>query len=196
MRRFATLAALCAPVLLVACGAAEPRWASDEVVAKARYEHPGPTTLTLITARGTRDGSGAHSGLLINASQRAVFDPAGNFFHETFAERNDVIYGMTPGMLDIYIDFYTREDLEVISQTVVVPPEIAEMALQVAANHGAVPKAHCTQSISTILRQLPGFEGLPQTYFPMRLHRAFEEMPGVSSRLYEADLPGGIESAR
>ncbi len=187
--------ALCGALLLAGCGGPEPRWASDDVVSRAVYQHPGPTSITLFTARG-RDGSGAHTGLLINGSQRVVFDPAGNFAHDSFAERNDVIFGMTDAMLEAYIAFYTNENLELLSQTMVVSPEIAEQIMQSAMAYGAVPKAHCAQSVTDILEDVPGFQSLPRTWFPMRLHRAFAELPGVQNRLYDRDIAEGIEAPR
>ncbi|MFQ6551276.1 hypothetical protein AAD018_002905 [Aestuariibius insulae] len=195
MTGFRAVTALCGVLLLAACGGAEPRWASDDVVSRAVYQHPGPTSITLFTARG-RDGSGAHTGLLINGSQRVVFDPAGNFAHASFAERNDVIFGMTDSMLETYIAFYTNENLELLSQTLIVPPQTAEQIMQAAMAYGAVPKAHCAQSVTDILQDIPGFESLPRTWFPMRLHRAFAELPGIQSRLYERDIAEGIEAPR
>ena len=70
--------ALFATLFLSACGA-EPIWAPDEAVAEARYEHVGPTSVTLYTVLSTRSGTGAHAGLLINGSERVLFDPAGTW---------------------------------------------------------------------------------------------------------------------
>lgn len=71
------LLALTALISLAACGA-EPIWAPDDAVATARYAHPGPTSVTLYTVLSTRSGAGAHAGLLINGSERVLFDPAGS----------------------------------------------------------------------------------------------------------------------
>jgi hypothetical protein len=49
---------LVATLALATCGA-EPIWAPDEAVAAARYEHPGPTSVTLYTVLSTRSGAGA-----------------------------------------------------------------------------------------------------------------------------------------
>ena len=69
--------ALAATLSLVACGA-EPIWAPEEAVAAARYEHPGPTSVTLYTVLSTHSGAGAHAGLLINGLNRPGFT-GGNF---------------------------------------------------------------------------------------------------------------------
>ena len=72
---------------------------------------------------------------------------------------------------------------------------MAERALWLVTGYGAVPKAHCTQSTSKILRQLPGFEAMPQTYFPNRLDDAFATLPGVTSRTYREEDPDNKELA-
>jgi hypothetical protein len=169
-------------LFLAACGAAEPKWAPDADVARARYVHNGPPSITLYTVLATRDGSGAHAGLLINGSQRVMFDPAGTWHHPRLPERNDVHFGMTPLMVDFYVDYHARETFDVVEQTIIVSPEVAELALRRAMEYGAVPKAQCTIATSTILRGVPGFEGLPSTWYPKKLMTAFGQLPGVTSR--------------
>lgn len=173
--------AFVAMLTLAACGA-EPKWASDEDVARARYVHNGPTSITLFTVLATRDRSGAHSGLLINGSERIMFDPAGTWYHPNLPERNDVHFGMTPKMVDFYIDYHARETFDVVEQTILVSPGVAELVAQRAKAYGAVPKAQCTRSITEILRDVPGFESLPSTWYPARLMEAFGKLPGVTSR--------------
>ena len=187
--------ALMALLSLAACGGAEPKWASDEAVAKARYVHDGPPSITLYTVLATRDGSGAHSGLLINGSQRVMFDPAGTWYHPQLPERNDVHYGMTPKMVSFYIDYHARETFDVVEQTIIVSPGVAELVMQRAIAYGAVPKAQCSKSISSILSGVPGFEGLPLTWYPSKYMEAFGKLPGVKSRKYtdsDADHNHGV----
>jgi len=169
--------------MLAACGGpAEPKWAPDDAVMAARYQHAGPSTITLFTVLTTRDGTGAHAGLMINGSQRVMFDPAGTWHHPNLPERNDVHFGMTPKMVNFYIDYHARETYDVIEQTIEVSPEVAQIAMRRAMEYGAVPKAQCTVAISSILRGVPGFEGLPQTWFPAKLMTAFGKLPGVQAR--------------
>ena len=106
---------------LAAC-AAESVIAPPEAVAAARYVHDAPTSITLYTVINNNSGAGAHSGLLINASQRIMFDPAGTFQHPRVPERNDVHYGMTPRIVNFYIDYHARETFRMIEQTVIVSP--------------------------------------------------------------------------
>lgn len=180
MRRI--LLSLIAVLFVAACGTAEPKWASDEAVAQARYVHKGPSSITLYTVLATRDGSGAHAGLLINGSQRVMFDPAGTWHHPTLPERNDVHFGMTPLMVDFYEDYHARETFDVVAQTIEVSPAVAELALRRAMEYGAVPKAQCTVATSSILRGVPGFEGLPSSWYPKKLMDAFGRLPGVKTR--------------
>jgi predicted small lipoprotein YifL len=180
MRRL--LLCLAALLTLAACGTAEPTWAPDDAVASARYDHPGPKTITLFTVLATRNNAGAHAGLMINGSQRVMFDPAGTWRHPQLPERNDLHYGITPKMVDFYLDYHARETFYVVEQTIEVSPEVAELAISRVIAYGAVPKAQCTKSISAILGGLPGFESLPQTWFPKALMDAFGTLPGVKSR--------------
>ncbi|MEF3048841.1 hypothetical protein V3C85_16665 [Tabrizicola sp. L79] len=179
--------ALAVALTLSACGSAEPKWASDEAVAQARYVHNGPPSITLYTVTATRDGSGAHSGLLINSSERIIFDPAGTWHHPRLPERNDVHFGMTPKMVAYYIDYHARETFDVYEQTLEVSPETAALIAQRAKAYGAVPKAQCTNSVSSILTGVPGFEDLPRTWYPTKFMKAFGAMPGVKTRKYTDD---------
>ncbi|EKE70727.1 MULTISPECIES: hypothetical protein [Roseobacteraceae] len=177
-------------LVLTACGAAEPKWAPDDEVARAHYVHGAPYTLTLFTVIGNRSGGGAHSSLLVNApSERAIFDPAGTFYHPHLPERNDVHYGMSDAAVAFYIDYHARVTYHVVEQTIVVSPEVAQLALSKIQAHGAVAKAHCTDSISGILSDLPGFAGAPNTMFPKKLMTWFGTFEGVSEKKHYDDSP-------
>lgn len=176
--------ALLALLSLVACGGAEPKWASDEAVAQARYVHGAPASITLFTVVATRDGSGAHSGLLINGTERVMFDPAGTWQHPKLPERNDVHFGMTPRMVAFYIDYHARVTYDVVEQTLIVPPGVAQLVMDRAKAYGAVPKAQCTNAVSALLADVPGFESLPRTWFPTNYMEAFAKLPGVTTRTY------------
>ena len=167
---------------LTACGAAEPKWAPEDQVQAARYVDPGPPSITLYTVLSTQSGNGAHAGMLINADERVMFDPAGTWGHPRLPERNDVHFGMTPKMVNFYIDYQARETYDVIEQTIVVTPQVAALVKRRVMAYGAVPKTQCTVATSKILRGVPGFEGLPQSWFPKILMEAFGELPGVTTR--------------
>ena len=180
------LAALACLLTLAACGA-DRTWAPDDKVAAAHYVAGPPASITLITVINDRNGSGAHSGLIINGAERVLFDPAGTFYHPSMPIRNDVHYGLTDRMLAFYLDYHTRDSAEekfhVIESTKIVSPEVAALVMQRAKDYGAVPKAYCASSISSILRGVPGFEGLSGSMFPKALGRSFDTLPGVTSRI-------------
>lgn len=163
--------------------AAERVWAPDDAVRAARYSHPGPTEITLITSISDRSGEGAHSAVMINGSERILFDPAGNWNDARAPERHDVRFGMTPQMEANYLAYQAHGPFHVVTQSVTVSPEVAERAIQLAKENGPVPSAMCTSATSGLLRQLPGFEGVTSTLFPKSLMESMAERPGVKTRL-------------
>ena len=179
------LLSLIALLGLAAC--AQPKWAPDEHVEAVRFVEGPPTYITLYTVVNKSTGSGAHSSILVNASERAIFDPAGTWYHPRLPERNDVHFGMTDKALAFYVDYHTRVTYDTIEQKVYVSPEVAELVLARIKAYGAVPKAMCTQATSSILRGVPGFESLPQTFYPKKLSAAFAKMPGVTTRVITDD---------
>lgn len=179
--------AFCAALTLAGC-AGQKVWAPDEAVAKATYRHDGPPRLTLFTMINNRTGAGAHTSLMINGSQRVIFDPAGSFKHETLPERNDVVFGITPPVADVYTRYHARKTYRVKVQELDVSPQVAEAALRAVMSYGAVPSAMCARSTSTVLSGLPGFESIQTTWYPVKLADAFGRIPGVREQeLYEYD---------
>lgn len=174
--------------LLTACGGpAEPVWAPDAEIQKYKHRHNGPPEITLYTVVNKRSGSGAHSGLLINSTERILFDPAGSFKLPSAPERNDVHFGMTDRAVAVYIDYHARETFDVIEQRLIVTPEQAAMAAVLVKSYGAVPKAQCSLSITRILSQIPGFETISTGYFPKRARADFASLPGVRERIITDD---------
>lgn len=179
--------AICTAMTLSGC-TAERVWAPDADVTRAAYRHEGPPRLTLFTMINNRTGAGAHTSLMINGSQRVIFDPAGSFKHETLPERNDVVYGITPPVADVYTRYHARKTYHVKVQELDVSPAVAEAALRAVMSYGAVPSAMCARSTSTVLSGLPGFEGIQPTWYPVKLADQFDKIPGVRTQeLYEYD---------
>lgn len=176
--------AVLALMTLAACSTAGKDYATDAEMSapNARYVASAPRSITLFTVVSSRNGSGAHSGLMINASEQVLFDPAGSWNHPHVPERNDVHYGFSNRMETFYIDYHARPAYNVIVQTVTVSPEVAEQIKQKAEAYGAVPKAHCADSISTILQGVSGFESVKPTWFPKKLSEEFATLPGVQSK--------------
>lgn len=187
MRRiFFLLAALLA---LTAC-AGKSVWAPDEDVARYRYSSSNSATITLFTVINVNSGNGGHSALMVDApSERVLFDPAGSFHHPRLPERNDVIHGMKPAAVDLYINYHSRISWRVVKQDLVVPAAVAEQARRLVENNGAVGSAFCANSISTILRQLPGFENIKVTMFPVNLMEQFAQYQGITRSEYHDNDP-------
>ncbi len=174
------------PLALSACSATES-WAPDDIVSRAIYRDPDPAYLTLYTMKNTGSDNGAHTALLINASQRVIFDPAGSFEQTRMPERNDVLFGVTPELESYYVSYHARVTYYVVGQTIEVPPAVAEQALQLAMSNGPVPQAHCARTTSRILRQLPGFGDFRQTWDPNRVSEDFARLPGVTTYEYREE---------
>jgi hypothetical protein len=171
------------PFGLSAC-AAQSVWAPDDVVARAIYRSEGPSHLTLFTMRNTESNSGAHTALLIDASQRVIFDPAGTWQQDIMPERNDVLFGASSRMEQVYVSVHARMTYYVTAQRIDVSPQVAEQALNLALAAGPVPAANCTRVTARLLRQLPGFGSIRQTWGPNTLAEDFGKLPGVVTTVY------------
>jgi hypothetical protein len=151
----------------------------------ARYDTPGtpPPTVKLITVVRESTGSGGHSALVINApSQRVVFDPAGTFESEVTPEQNDVHFGITPNMERAYVDYHVRPAWYADIQTIEVSAAVAEQLLRDVKAYGAVSKAYCARSVSSILGGTPGFQDIEETWSPIKLSNQFGDRRGVTTR--------------
>ncbi|TKD18048.1 hypothetical protein FBT96_11465 [Rhodobacter capsulatus] len=175
MRRL--LSCLVLPLALAAC--AEPKWAPDEAVNAARFSTGNPPSVTLFTVISTNTGAGGHSALMIDAQERVIFDPAGTWYHPSVPERNDVDFGITERMYKFYIDYHARESWYVREQRLPVTPQQAAALLARVQSNGAVAKMMCANDTSSVLRAIPGFESIPATSSPLKLSKAFGQLPGV-----------------
>lgn len=181
---------LCAALLLVAGCATNQPYADSETIAAVSYRSPEPPSLTLYTMVNNRTGQGGHTSLMINASERVIFDPAGSFKSPVVPERNDVLFGITPGVELAYRGSHARSTFHVVVQTLEVTPEQAETAYQLALNNGPVPGVYCANATSSLLQKVPGLESIDVTFYPTRLQRQFGDLPGaVTRRYYENDSP-------
>ncbi len=160
------------------------------------YRDPGPSTLTLYTMISTRTGSGAHTSLMIGGSERVIFDPAGSFRADVVPIKDDVLYGITPNVERAYRSSHARETHYARIQTIEVTPQQAEIALQLAKRMGPVPGAFCANSTAQLLQQVPGFEQIETTFYPVNLSEQFGLIPGVVTTEYresdDADLQKGL----
>lgn len=182
-----TFLALSATAAVAAC--AEPHWDDDDSVQRARFVSDHPPSLALFTVIGTRRGEGGHSALMVNGSQRVIYDPAGSWEHPHIPERNDVLYGITDNFKNFYIDYHARETYWVAEDTILVSPEIAEAAIRAVEAQGASPKSFCAVNTGGALRRVPGFEAAPTGFSPLRLRNWFLTLPGVQSKRHQDGDP-------
>ncbi|AUH32767.1 hypothetical protein [Paracoccus tegillarcae] len=173
---------------LAACGA-DNIWASDEAVRASRYVSDEPPSITLLTVIGIPRGEGGHSALLINGSQRVVFDPAGTWNHPRIPERHDVLYGITPNFKNFYIDYHARSTYWVAEDRVPVSRAVADAAIRSAEQQGAVSKSFCAVGTGQVLRRVPGFEGAPTGFSPLTLRNWFVTLPGATSKRHQDGDP-------
>lgn len=159
-------------------------------VARAVYRHDGPPELTLLTMISNETAAGAHTAMVVNGSQRILWDPAGSFRNERIVERGDVVYGATPQLVDTFTRFHARKTHHVVVQTLPVSAEVAEAVLQRMLVAGNQLAANCTRSTARILSDVPQFSQIRETYFPVKLMEQWAAIPGVTTRrFYETDDP-------
>lgn len=163
--------------------------ATDAEMAALSYVSSDPPSLTLVTSISNRDNSGAHSALIINGPERAVFNPAGSWRHPLAPEQGDFHRNFSPGMEKWFFDYHARETYRIRAQTIEVPMAVAAQALEAARASGSVPPAQCTRSITRILSDLPGFEDITVTWWPLRASAQFADLPGVKTVMYVDDSP-------
>lgn len=162
-------------------------WAPDEEVMAARYVHRGPPSITFFNVIANESGTGEHAALMINASQRVLFDPAGSWRHPESPEQHDVHFGFNDRQLHRYIYYHARATHYVRQHYIELPPEHAELILQLARRAGPVSDGFCARSIGEILQQVPGFEHMPVAFQPNRLSDAFARLPGVREEHIRSD---------
>lgn len=189
------IACLLAATVAGCTGSQRPQADQAEIVARS-YRDPGPSTLTLYTMINTRTGSGAHTSLMIGGSERVIFDPAGSFRADVVPIKDDVLYGITPAVERAYRSSHARESHYARIQTIEVTPQQAEIALQLAKQSGPVAGAFCANSTANLLKQVPGFEQIDVTFYPVKLSEQFGQIPGVVTSEYrendDADLQKGL----
>ncbi len=179
-------AGLCLMALAGCVAPPGPQASREEVVAR-RYTAPDRPYIELISNVRTSNGEAAHTAMVINASQRVVYNPAGTWWHPDAPERGDLHYGFTPAMERWFIDYHARETFQVEVQRRYVSAETAEAVLRRAEATGGASEGFCTYVIGDVLNGAPEFEGFPRAFFPGQAKRAFGRLPGVTTQVYTDD---------
>ena len=190
MFKIRTILTVLSLVALMGCEGSERNApiASAMDIQTASYVSSKPPSVTLVTMVNESGDFGEHSGLLINASQQVLYDPAGTFRHSTSPNARDVNYGMHPAMVAYYKSYHARRGYYVVAQEVQLTPEQAELILQRAIAQGTTAKLRCGISVSSVLNGLPMFAEIPTTYYPGKIMRQFGEVPEVvTTYVYEDD---------
>ncbi|MFC6639225.1 hypothetical protein [Sulfitobacter sediminilitoris] len=193
------LALFAALTFVAACSVDNSPDSSPIAVTTAAYRASDPPSITLFTMINNRTGEGGHSALMVNASQRVIFDPAGSFRDERVVERGDVLYGITPGWLQAYKSAHARSTFHVVAQEIPLTNAQAEQALRLVQANGSVGGGFCAQSTSSILAQIEGLENTQRTFFPVKLMDQIAKHPNViTTKLYEnddGDIVAGVRAA-
>ena len=181
-------AILGALLLAQLAGCASEVGSSPAEVAAARYATEEAPYVSVLTMVYQRSGRAAHSALLINGSQRVLYDPAGTFQHPDLTERGDIHYGVTDRMLDYYLRYHARFSHFVHEQRIYVSGEVAEATLRRAVAQGPSPKMWCNIHVTKVLNDVGAFGRLRSSFYPEKLRRQIARLPGVrDSYTYEND---------
>lgn len=183
---FATVFCL---VILSAC--AKSIYAPSTAV--QQYAHVGSDRpyIELITMINNRTGQGGHSSLVVNGgSYHIMYDPAGRWYSSVAPERNDVLYGLKPAVMQRYKSFHSRKTHHVVTQRKYVSRATAQIAYKVALEQGASHDSMCSRNVSAMLKKIPGFETIGHHWFPAGLMRKFGKIPNVITDKYYEDDEG------
>lgn len=155
------------------------RPADPAEVAAAAYASGAPPSVTLISMVNNRNQRSAHSALLINGSQRVLYDPAGTFTHPDLPRAGDVHYGMTDRFVSYYERYHARFSHHVHSQEVPVGRATADTVLTRAQGQGRTAKLHCALAVAAVLQPVEPFGHVRSSYFPEVLREDFARIAGV-----------------
>lgn len=179
MLRSVLAAWLCA-LALAGCTPPNPPNATAETVRRSAFVSGAEPSITLLTVRDVRSDGGAHTALLIDGTQRVLWDPAGSFVHPDVPEVGDVLFGVSPLVDKVYTDYHVRPEYYMIRQRKRVDARTADRLIALARSGGRASHATCAITTSRLLREA-GID-VRRTFFPRALMTSFGELPGVTTR--------------
>jgi len=172
---------------VVVSGCAVEVGSSPAELAAARHVSDDPPYVSVVTMVNNGSGRAAHSALIINGSERVIYDPAGTFQHQELAERGDIHYGATDRMVSYYMRYHARFSHFVHEQRLYVSPAVAEATLRRAQLQGPSPKMMCNFHTTDILNDVGAFGTLNASIFPEKLRQQFATIPGVQDHYTRED---------
>lgn len=177
-------------LMLILANCAKVVYDSDAKLNQFAFVPDTQPSITVMTMVNNKNGAGGHSSLLIDGGpQRIMYDPAGRWWHSHVPERNDVLFGLTPKVLQRYKSFHARDTHHVVSQTVYVSKEVAQLAYRLALSQGASHDAMCAQNVTAVLAKIPGFEKVGRHWGPAKLMKKFAKLDAViTDKYYETDV--------
>lgn len=136
------------------------------------YRVPGASRLRIAVFELQQPSLAFHTGLIIHAPEgRVIYDPAGFWHHPDAPRINDVSYGMTPELEELYL---TRRSPGLRSGNWVVhlfesevPPAVASRAVAIAEARKPLFFGACAWGLTTLLAQLPGFQDMRTALLPL-----------------------------
>ncbi len=162
------------------------------------YSGPGPSKLRIAIYEPRRALLVPHAALVIHSpDEHLIYDPAGWTPDPRRHRRADVTYSVTPDVEQAFI-FRTPqhggshgtgsraqvESWELFLFEIEVSDAIAREAARIVRDRPALPMTGCAFGVSTVLRQLPGFENTPSCWMPVNLRKALEARGDLSLRRY------------
>ena len=182
---------------LAVSGCAERVLDSPERVAAARHVSDEAPYVALVTMVNVSNDKGAHSAILVNGSQVALYDPAGTFKLDQVPERNDVLYGITPRVQEAYEWYHARDTTYVVEQKVPVSRALADRVIARMEAEGPSAKLHCGIHAGNVLGDFSEFGAVQPSYYPSDLMEAFAVLPNVATRrVYQNDVGQNIQFAK
>ncbi len=180
-------------MLIGLTGCAREVASSSEEISRVAHRSEEPPYIAIVNMVDRSDQRAAHTAMIINASQRVIYDPAGTFQHRDLVERGDIHYGATDRMVDYYERYHARFSHFVHTQKIYLTAEQAERILRRTEAQGPSPKMFCTIHTGQILKDIPEFSYISVGFFPENLRRQIAKYPGVvDSYVYENDLEKAV----
>jgi len=152
------------------------------------YIGDGPSMLRIAVWEPVQPLLVPHAALIIHAPDgHILYDPAGWTPDPRAQRKADVTYGVTPDIEQAFLMRAAMPMLRGALQSVArpqswelylfeleVPDAVALDASRLAQDRPALPMASCAFGVSTLLRQLPGFEDISPCWLPQTLRQQLE----------------------